>query len=89
MKTKNYPWVLRLSISIRKDWFSYWWKTRGSNYLEMQIWIFRINIGMPWLPYVLEGKIRDYGSLDDARRTNDSFIKNGIGVLIGKYPDSL
>ena len=34
-----------------------------SYFLEIQFLFFCINIGMPWITYVLESNLRDYGSI--------------------------
>jgi hypothetical protein len=81
----NFPWVFWIHIKRRPQWFSYWWKTRGANYIEFQVWIFRISIGMPWLKYVLEGQLRDYKTLRFAKETNDGNQKMKFSFLIGKY----
>lgn len=82
---KKFPWVFWVNISIRKDWFSYWWKSRGSNCLNLQVWIFSISIGRPWINHVLEDKIKDFGSLDSAKKVNDNNLTAPISFQIGKY----
>lgn len=78
MKSKelaNYPWVFWLSISCRPKWFSYNWSTRGANYKEIQWWIFKINIGRPWLKIVVDAHARDFGSakyIHDTNKTNST-----------------
>ena len=49
----NFPWIAWLRIEIRRNWFCFFSKTRGSNFMEYQIWIFKISIGMPWKKHVL------------------------------------
>lgn len=81
------PWVFYIDIKIRKNWFSYWWKTRGSNALEIQIWIFCITIGMPWHYSVVRYYLRLYGGLNQLKLSNDSFTKKRFSLLIGKYKE--
>ena len=86
MKDKiKFPWVLWFSISKRKQWFSYWWRTRGANYVEFQVWIFRITIGMPWINDVLLQHIKDYGDLRNAKKTNKLNLHSWFSFQIGKY----
>jgi hypothetical protein len=81
-KLSSLPWVFWINISIRREWFSYWWKTRGSNFAEYQVWIFKISIGRPWLRSVVESKIRDYGGVETILKTNEANLKNPISILI-------
>ena len=80
----RYPWVFWVSISIRKEWFSYWWKTRGSNFIEFQVWIFKINIGMPWQksPRMYYNKMNE---LRNMKKTNENCLKAPFSFLIGSY----
>lgn len=71
MKNK---WVFWFRISVRKQWFSYWWKTRGSNHMELQIWIFKISIGLPW-----NKSIQD---IDYIEKTNYNNLKAPYTLLI-------
>jgi hypothetical protein len=68
--TSKFPWVIWFKVSIRRKWFSYWWKTRGANFLELQVWIFKISIGMPWAADAVHRFRKDYGSHDHIRETN-------------------
>lgn len=86
---KRLPWVLYISIKVRRNWFSYWWSTRGSNFKEVQIWIFQINIGMPWNENALKSKVRDYGSLEGVKKINDEHLKRKWTWQIGTYPNVL
>lgn len=45
---ENINWVFWLKISIRKDWFSFYWTTRGANFMNMQLGVLFIDIGLPW-----------------------------------------
>jgi hypothetical protein len=87
--TNIMPWVLYIDIKVRKDWFSYYWSTRGSNFKEIQLWILQINIGMPWLETPLKSNIRDYGTLEGVKKTNDGMLKRKWSVQIGTYPSVL
>lgn len=74
----NYPWVFWLKISIRPKWFSYMWRTRGANHLDMQIWIFRVSIGRPWLKMYIDAHTRDYGSAKYVHEANKVNLKRII-----------
>lgn len=76
------PWVFWMHISIRRDWFSYWWSTRGANFVEFQVWIFCISIGRPWLKSVIESKIHQYGSAYSIKKTNEENLKLPMSILI-------
>lgn len=82
---KNFPWILHLKVEVRKDWFSKLWKTRGANYLELQVWIFKITIGMPWIKDVLADYLANYKSLDIPKATNNSFLAHSPSIQIGNY----
>lgn len=71
----NYPWVFWLRISVRTKWFNNYWRTRGANHLEMQIWIFRISIGRPWVKMYLDAHSRDYGSAKYVHKSNKENLK--------------
>ena len=86
---KRLPWVFYLNIKVRRNWFSYWWSTRGANFKEIQIWIFQINIGMPWLELPLKSNIRDYGTLQGVKKINDGMLKKKWSWRIGTYPNVL
>ncbi len=60
-KQTKVTWVFWINLSIRKNWFKFFWKTRGANYLEVQLWIFKLSIGLPWHKEVVKAQIRDYG----------------------------
>jgi hypothetical protein len=86
-KQKNinfFPWVFYVDIRKRK-WFSYYWSTRGANFKEFQIFIFKITIGMPWKKSVLNSKINDYGNLKSAKNTNDANLKRRFSFQLGNY----
>ena len=84
MTINKYPWVFWFNIKIRTKWFSYFWKARGANYLEIQFLCFYISIGRPWSEYYLETNIRDYGNLNSIKKTNDSFPQKWYYFHIGE-----
>lgn len=55
----------------------------------MQVWIFQINIGMPWNENILRSKIIDYGTLKSIKETNDGHLKRKWSWQIGTYPNVL
>jgi hypothetical protein len=71
----NYPWVFWVRISYRPKWFSRRWSTRGANFKEIQLWVFKISIGRPWLKGPIEAHIRDYGSTQYVHDTNKQNLK--------------
>ena len=85
MDLKKYPWVFWITIQLRTDWFKRLWYTRGANNIEIQFIIWCITIGLPWVPHVLKGKIRDYGNLDTAMEINTSCIIYKYSFPIGSY----
>lgn len=42
-------WVFWFEIRYRPNWFSRFWKNRGANFKDYQIWKFHVSIGRPWL----------------------------------------
>lgn len=82
----KFPWVFWINITKRPQWFSYWWKTRGSNYIEFQVWKFSISIGMPWHQSVLNYMASDpLRGLSSAKATNEANQKGKYSFLIGRY----
>lgn len=81
----KFPYVFWFKVSVRTNWFSYWWHTRGANSIEIQAWIFKISIGRPWCKGVLAGYKRDFKNLDQPKRVNDDNLKANFTILIGKY----
>lgn len=71
----NYPWVFWLKISYRPKWFSKWWKTRGSNAVEYQVWVFKISIGQPWLKCAVDAHQSSYGSAMYVHKCNKENLK--------------
>lgn len=45
-------WVFWVQIE-KRDWFKRFWKSRGSNCLNIHIFKYHISIGMPWLPHII------------------------------------
>lgn len=76
------PWVFYINISVRKDWFSYWWSTRGSNFKEFQVWMFKISVGRPWSQIVLELLMSEYGNIEYAMKTNTENLRGPFTILI-------
>lgn len=52
MKSKI-DWVFWIQIE-KRDWFKRFWKSRGSNCLNVQFFKWHISIGMPWLQHVVD-----------------------------------
>jgi hypothetical protein len=51
--SQKIDWVFWITIQKREGWFKKFWKTRGSNAMEIQIYNYRISIGLPWHPEVI------------------------------------
>lgn len=83
IKTVDFPWVFWISFSYRPQWFSKWWRTRGANYVEYQVWLFRITIGRPWFDGAAFGSRRDYGSYNQMRETNENNLRQPFSFLVG------
>lgn len=83
----NYPWVFYVRVKRRK-WFTNFWKSRGSNYLDLQFFNIHISIGMPWHKSVLENIEHNYpmDGLNHCKKTNDTFTK-WYHFHIGSYKD--
>jgi hypothetical protein len=71
----KHPWVFWFTVRVRRDWFSYWWKSRGSNAISFQVWIFHISIGLPWNKVVKDYHLRQHGNLDLLTKTNEDNLK--------------
>jgi beta-lactamase class D len=84
VKTANYPWVFWIYIQWRPKWFAFWWKTRGANAWDCQIWKFHISIGMPWFIGYVEANQRDYGSAKHIHETNKCNAKRPFSILINR-----
>ena len=81
MNSKNnvitsYPWVFWIRFETR-DWFTNFWKSRGSNCLDIQIYKLHISIGMPWHQEVLKKQKENYPlqGLNHCKEANESFTK--------------
>lgn len=72
----HYPWVFWLRFE-KRDWFTNFWKSRGANCLDIQIYKLHISIGMPWHTEVLRKAEVNYPleGLDHCKKTNESFTK--------------
>jgi hypothetical protein len=82
----KFPWIAWFRIEIRKDWFCFFFKTRGSNFLEFQIWIFKISIGMPWKKHVLEYWYQHNKLMKHQIKTNQNmYYSPMITFQIGEY----
>jgi hypothetical protein len=40
-------WIFWVSIE-KREWFKNFWKSRGSNCVDIQIYNYHISIGLPW-----------------------------------------
>lgn len=87
--TSKLPWVFWISIRIRRKWFSYWWKTRGANFIEFQVWIFKITIGRPWHKDAVHRFRKDYGTHNHIREVNRDNLKYWFSIPIGKHKKNL
>ena len=85
MDMKKYPWVLWLVVRREKIISKNFWYVRMANCMEIQIFDLCVSIGLPWIPHVLEGKIRDYSNLDTAMETNTANIIQKFSFPIGSY----
>jgi len=52
-KLEKVDWVFWVQIE-KRDWFKRFWKSRGSNSLNIQFFKWYISIGMPWLKEVID-----------------------------------
>ena len=84
-EVKNYPWVFYIRIS-KRNWFSNFWKSRGSNCLDIQIYNLHISIGMPWHKEVLIKTNVNYPmeGLNHCRKANETFNR-WYCLKIGNY----
>jgi hypothetical protein len=46
-KLEKIDWVFWITVE-KRDWFTNFWKLRGSNCLNIQIYNYHIGIGLPW-----------------------------------------
>ena len=77
----NYPWVFWFQVSYRPKWFSYNWRARGANFIEVQLWVFKISIGRPWLKSPVDAHVRDYGSAKYVHNTNQDNLKQRFSFI--------
>lgn len=84
-EVKNYPQVFWIRIE-KRDWFQKFWKSRGSNCLDLQFLNLHISIGMPWHKLVLNKTKENYPleGLDHCRKANETFTK-WYHLHIGNY----
>lgn len=82
----DYPWVLWIKISIRKDWFTHLWYTRGANACDIQLWKIRIQIGLPWIKDAVISNFRDYRTDKTMMSANTGIYQNTFfSMVIGRY----
>lgn len=79
-KNRKVGWVFWIKIEYRKNWFSFFWKTRGANYIEFQIWVFKISIGLPWKKRVVNGYTRVNKHLKIIKDTNENNAKMRFAI---------
>ena len=81
----RYPWVFWIRFE-KRDWFCNFWKSRGSNCLDIQIFKLHISIGMPWHKEVLRKADVNYPleGLNHCRKANETFTK-WYHLHIGSY----
>lgn len=46
-RVEKIDWVFWVFIE-KREWFTNFWKSRGSNCLDIQIYNYHIGIGLPW-----------------------------------------
>ena len=78
-KMKKVDWVFWVTIQKRKGWFKKFWKTRGSNCMEIQIYDYKISIGLPWHKDVVAKANQNYPleGINHFHRVNK---QNRIGI---------
>jgi hypothetical protein len=77
--SKKVGWVFWFTVEKRKGWFKKFWKTRGSNYMEFQIYDWKITIGLPWHKDVIAKANQSYPleGINHMLKTNE---QNRIGI---------
>lgn len=72
-------WVFWVQIEKREGFYKKFWKSRGSNCIDIQIYNYRISIGLPWHPQVLEKANENYPleGIDHFHRVNE---QNRLGI---------
>ena len=82
----RYPWVFWIRFE-KRDWFCNFWKSRGSNCLDIQIFKLHISIGMPWhkavLKYASEDTLNGFEPLKSANKTFTKWYHLHIGSYNG------
>lgn len=76
---KKVDWVFWFTIEKRKGWFKKFWKTRGSNFMEIQIYDYKISIGMPWHPEVVKKAGTSY-PLEGINHFHEANKQNRMGI---------
>jgi hypothetical protein len=81
----RYPWVFWIRFE-KRDWFCNFWKSRGSNCLDIHIFKLHISIGMPWHKEVLRKADVNHPLelLSHRRKVNETFTK-WYHLQIGSY----
>lgn len=78
----KFPWVFWIRFE-KRQWFSKLWKSRGANFMDIQIFNIHISIGMPWKKMYMNSNMRDYRSLKHMKHTNS--VNRNKGIQIGNY----
>lgn len=82
---KQFPYIFWINISIRKNWFSLFWKSRGANFIEIQFLIFKINIGCSWGKNILKYYTDNCESLSLLKKSNEMNLKAPLSFQVGSY----
>jgi hypothetical protein len=77
--SEKIDWVFWITIQKREGWFKKFWNSRGANSLDIQIYNYRILIGMPWHPEVIRKADVNYPmeGINHMLKTNE---QNRIGI---------
>ena len=69
-------WVFYITIR-KREWFKKFWKTRGANFMEIQIYNYCISLGLPWLKLVVDKAETNYPlkGINHFIETNETFNK--------------
>lgn len=70
----KYPWVFYISVR-KRSWFKNFYKSRGANYIEFQIFKFVITIGMPWNSQNINYASKNPSWYHSMNARNESFNK--------------
>jgi hypothetical protein len=71
-KLEKVDWVFWVQIE-KRDWFKRFWKSRGSNSLNIQFFKWYISIGMPWLKHVIDST--ELSSIEKTNLANREGVK--------------